>query len=61
MNLTPELAGKSILTSLVFLFIGFIIQLYVIWLNWKQSKVKDLQEVQLEVLKEIRELLKKND
>lgn len=56
-ELTPELAG----TSLVVMFITYIIVLafniYMMYLNWKQSKVKEITTQLLEETKKTNKLL----
>ena len=56
--LTPELAGAGFVGSLFVMGIALIFQIYMLWLNWKQSKVKDttteLLETTKQILKEIK-------
>ncbi len=58
-DLTPQLLSNSLVASLVLMVIAFIIQAYVIYLNWKQSRVNDQMAELISVNKEIRDLLKK--
>ena len=47
---TPEFAGNTI----IFMIIGYVLalafQMYMLFLNWKQSKVKDTTNKMLELL-----------
>ncbi|MBI2574483.1 hypothetical protein HYV82_01205 [Candidatus Woesearchaeota archaeon] len=58
LELTPETISNSLMLSWAFLLIAFIIQLYFLYLNWKQSKVKDKMDELIAVMKEIRDLLR---
>lgn len=52
-TLTPELAGAGFIGSLVVMGIALIFQVYMLFLNWKQSKVKDTTAITNELLKSI--------
>lgn len=55
--LTPEMAGNSLIALGITYLIVIGFQVYMLYLNWKQSKVKDVtQELIIEV-REIRNLL----
>jgi 4-amino-4-deoxy-L-arabinose transferase-like glycosyltransferase len=58
-ELTPQFFGVSYLATMGAMAIAFIIQLMMLFWNWKQSKVKDTSEKMLGVLEEIRYLLEK--
>ncbi|MCP3683958.1 MAG: hypothetical protein GY861_14850 [bacterium] len=58
-----ELTAESAATSLVVMFIiygiAFAFQMYMLYLNWKQSKVKDTTTDLVNEVKAIRKLLEK--
>lgn len=56
-TLTPDMAGTGLITSFVFMGIAFIFQIYMLYLNWKQSKVKDTTQRVIEELIEIKEII----
>ena len=58
-TLTPEIAGAGFIGSLIAMGIALIFQIYMLYLNWKQSKVKNDSKTMIELLIEIRDLLKK--
>ena len=58
-TLTPELAGTSIIASFFLLAIAFVFNAIMLWLNWKQAKVKDIMPKLIGEVKGIREDLKK--
>lgn len=58
-SLTPEMAGNSMVIVLVGYVIALIFQVYMLYLNWKQSKVKDTQQKQIEILEDILQELRK--
>jgi len=58
-TLTPELAGNSIIVLGISYVIVFVFQLYMLYLNWKQSKVKDTTQALVQEVKEIRKLIEK--
>ncbi|MBI3052021.1 hypothetical protein HYY74_06230 [Candidatus Woesearchaeota archaeon] len=57
-ELTPQTLSNSLIASWIFLLITFALQMYVLYLNWKQSKVRDQMNELLSVMREIRDLLK---
>jgi len=56
-ELTPELAGTSLVVLLISYVIVFAFNLYMLYLNWKQSKVKDITNQLLEETKRTNKLL----
>ena len=56
-ELTPELAGTSLVVLLISYVIVFAFNLYMLFLNWKQSKVKDITNQLLEETKKTNKLL----
>ena len=56
-ELTPELAGTSLVVLLISYVIVFAFNLYMLYLNWKQSKVKDITNQLLEETKMTNKLL----
>ena len=56
-ELTPELAGISLVVTLSTYFIAFALQVYMLYLNWKQSKVKEITTELVNEVKAIRQLL----
>lgn len=61
MELTPGLVGSSLVVMVVIYIIAFAFQVYVLYLNWKQSKVNDqMSELILEVKAIKSELSKMN-
>ena len=40
-TLTPELAGQGLIMSFGLMVVALAFQLYMLYLNWKQSKVKN--------------------
>jgi hypothetical protein len=59
MTLTPEFAKNS----MIFVMIGYVFalafQLYMLYLNWKQSKVRDTQQKLIDEVIKIRKLMEK--
>lgn len=53
-ELTPELLGGSFLILLVTYFIAFMFQLYMMWLNIKQSRVNDQMRELIDEVKALR-------
>ncbi|MBN2367557.1 hypothetical protein JXC34_00950 [Candidatus Woesearchaeota archaeon] len=58
-ELTPELLGNSFIVVLVSYAIAFAFQLYMLYLNWKQSRVHHQMDELIAEVKEIKGLLKK--
>lgn len=55
--LTPEMAGNSMIFVLVGYVIALVFQVYMLFLNWKQSRVKDTTQNLLIEIKEIKNIL----
>ena len=58
MELTPNLIGNSFIIMLITYAIAFGFQMYMMYLNWKQSKVNDKMEDLISEVKEIKKLIK---
>ncbi len=58
-ELTPESAATSLLVMFIVYGIAFAFQMYMLYLNWKQSKVKDTTTDLVNEVKAIRKLLEK--
>ncbi|MFH2020085.1 MAG: hypothetical protein ABIJ34_01645 [archaeon] len=59
MELTPETLGNSFVVVLITYAVAFAVQLFMMYLNWKQSKVNNQMDTLISEVKEIKELLKK--
>ena len=59
MQITPELISNSFIGILVTYVILFIFNVYVLYLNWKQSKVNDQMAEMLKEVKAIRKAMPK--
>ncbi len=59
MELTPELLGNSFVLVLITYGIAFAFQIYMMYLNVKQSKVNNQMEELIKEVKEIKEIIKK--
>lgn len=59
MVITPDFLEGSLWAALIAYFIAFAFQLYMMWLNYKQSKVNNQMNDLLTEVKEIKKLLKK--
>ncbi len=57
-TLTPEIAGAGLIGSFIAMGVALIFQVYMLYLNWKQSKVKNDSKMMIELLTEIRDTLK---
>lgn len=57
---TLEFFEKSIIISFLFIIVSFVFAIYGIYLNWKQARVKNQMEELLIVMKEIRDILKRD-
>ncbi len=55
--LTPELAGTGLIASFGVMVVAIGFQIYMLYLNWKQSKVKDTTTELLYEVRQIRFLL----
>lgn len=51
--LTPELAGNSLVIAIGGVIVSFGFSAYMLYLNWKQAKVQERQEVVIELLEKI--------
>lgn len=58
-ELTPELAGTSLVFMLVSYVVVLIFNIYMLYLNWKQSKVKEITAQLLAENKKTNVLLQK--
>ena len=58
MELTPDLLGNSLAALFITYFVVLAFQIYMIYLNWKQSKVKDEMGTLIKEVQEIKEILK---
>ncbi len=58
-ELTPELLGNSFVVVLVTYMIAFAFQLFMMYLNWKQSKVNNQMDQLINEVREIKTMLKK--
>jgi len=56
-ELTPELAGTSLVVMFIIYIIVVAFNIYMLFLNWKQSKVKEINAQMLEELKKTNKLL----
>ncbi|MBW2990775.1 hypothetical protein KY348_03655 [Candidatus Woesearchaeota archaeon] len=56
-ELTPELAGTSLVVMLITYFIVLAFNIYMMYLNWKQSKVKEITTQMLNEIKKTNKLL----
>jgi len=56
-ELTPELAGTSLVVMLIIYVIVVAFNIYMMYLNWKQSKVKEITANMLEEIKKTNRLL----
>ena len=57
-DITPELLGNSFVAILITYVVAFAFQVYMLYLNWKQSKVQNSMQSLLEEVKEIKQILK---
>jgi len=58
-ELTPSFAGKSLVFILAGYLVALLFQIYMLYLNWKQSKVKDTTTELVGEVRKIRKLLEK--
>jgi|GEM_PF-2212443 len=56
-KLTPELAGTSLVVMLIIYVVVVAFNIYMMYLNWKQSKVKDITAQLLEETRKTNKLL----
>ncbi len=59
MAITPEFIGNSFIIVMISYAIAFAFQIYMAYLNWKQSKVNNQMQELIDEVKEIKEILKK--
>lgn len=59
-ELTPSFLGNSLVIVMVGYGIALVFQLYMMYLNWKQSKVKENTTEIIKELKEIKIILKED-
>ncbi len=55
--LNPQFIGNSIIALIITYIILFAFNIYVLYLNWKQSKVNDQMKDMLSEVSKIREIL----
>ena len=62
-TITPELAGTGLIASFGVMGVALVFQLYMLWLNWKQSKVKDTttQLLNVEDLSHVIDIIKREN
>ena len=58
MELTADFLGNSFVVMLIAYVIAFGFQLYMMYLNWKQSKVNDKMSELIKEVQEIKKLLR---
>lgn len=56
-ELTPGLAGGSLIIALIGYVVAFVLQFYMLYLNWKQAKVNDTTTQLVIEVRAIRKLL----
>ncbi|KYK26298.1 hypothetical protein AYK26_05310 [Euryarchaeota archaeon SM23-78] len=56
-ELTPEFAGTSIVVMFILYAVVLAFNIYMLYLNWKQSKVKETTTQMLEEIKKTNKLL----
>ena len=56
-ELTPQSAGASLFVLLLSYFVAFALQIYMLYLNWRQSQVKGLTAELVSEVKAIRKIL----
>lgn len=59
MAITPEIIQGSLVLMVIIYVLAFAFQVYVLYLNWKQSKVNDQMTELLSEVKAIRKQLDK--
>jgi uncharacterized membrane protein YgaE (UPF0421/DUF939 family) len=60
-SLTPEFIGNSFIFVLIGYIIALAFQLYMMYLNWKQSKVNDQMSDLVKEVREIKRILKQKN
>lgn len=56
-ELTPELAGTSLVVMIIMYVVIFAFNIYMLYLNWKQSKVKETTTQLVNEVKKTNKLL----
>lgn len=51
--LTPELAGQGLIASFGAILVALAFQIYMMYLNWKQSKVKNQMAELIDLTRQI--------
>jgi membrane protein insertase Oxa1/YidC/SpoIIIJ len=59
MELTPDNLGNSLVVVMVSYAIAFTLQLFMMYLNWKQSRVNNQMNELIKEVKDIKEILKR--
>ena len=59
MELTPDNLANSFVVVMVSYAVAFALQIFMMYLNWKQSRVNNQMIVLIDEVKEIKEMLKK--
>jgi hypothetical protein len=59
MELTAEFLGNSFIIVLISYIVIFAFQIYMMYLNWKQSKVNNQMEALLKEVKDIKQIIKR--
>ena len=59
MEITPELLGNSFIVLLISYVVVFIFNIFMAYLNWKQSKVNNQMDDLIKEVREIKQLIKK--
>lgn len=57
-EITPSFASKSLIIVLISYVLAFGFQIFMMYLNWKQSRVNNQMKELIKEVKEIKELLK---
>lgn len=57
MDLTPEALSNSIVIMIIAYFIAFAFQVYMLYLNWKQSNVNNQMHELIEEVRSIKKIL----
>ncbi|MBN2421824.1 hypothetical protein JXB41_01240 [Candidatus Woesearchaeota archaeon] len=59
MELTPDFLGNSFVLLMISYVVAFAFQVFMMYLNWKQSRVNNQMQELIEEVKEIKKLLNK--
>ena len=60
-ELTPDLLGNSLVVVLIGYIIALAFQIFMFYLNWKQAKVNNQMKELIELTREIKDAVKKED